>query len=209
MVNCSWCHVILSLFLVRGRRLISVCMRKEVLPTGIDHDPVPDPEVAILLTITEDLPLRATSRPHAMLCHGIAHLREDTFRHTTAHHLVIIGRKSHHLEELDDYFFVVCFCNSTFYFILFLFCFLKTSGLLIAHTIFISWLKTFHGQEPLNNLLLPTVLFFGGVFLFVKHPYVIRKQNYVLTFCEITIWPLCNILEVSFIKKFGSAMSNI
>lgn len=116
MINCSWCRVILSLFLVRGRLLISVCMRKEVLPTGIDHDPVPDPEVAILLTITEDLPLRATSRPHAMLCHGIAHLREDTFRHTTAHHLVIIGRKSHHLEELDDYFFVVCFCNSTFYF---------------------------------------------------------------------------------------------
>lgn len=81
-------------------------MRKEVLPTGIDHDPVPDPEVAILLTITEDLPLRATSRLHAMLCHGIAHLREDTFHHTTAHHHVIIGRKSHHFKELDDYFLI-------------------------------------------------------------------------------------------------------
>lgn len=124
---------------IRGRRLISVCMRKEVLPTGIDHDPVPDPEVAILLTITEDLPLRATSRPHAMLCHGIAHLREDTFRHTTAHHLVIIGRKSHHLEELDDYFlwFVFVILHLIF-FVFVLFCFLKTSGLLIAHTIFIS-----------------------------------------------------------------------
>lgn len=126
---------------IRGRLLTSVCMRKEVLPTGIDHDPVPDPEVAILLTITEDLPLRATSRLHAMLCHGIAHLREDTFHHTTAHHHVIIGRKSHHFKELDDYFlifFLVCFCNFTFDFFCFLFFFLKTSGLLIGHTIFIS-----------------------------------------------------------------------
>lgn len=172
---------------IRGRRLISVCMRKEVPPTGIDHDPVPDPEVAILLTITEDLPLRATSRPHAMLCHGIAHLREDTFRHTTAHHLVIIGRKSHHLEELDDFFFLVCFCNSTFDFLVFVLFFKNLRPPHSTHHFYfliknIPWSGTPEQPAPPHSLV-----FLGEFFLFVKHPYVIRKQNYVLIFCEITI----------------------
>lgn len=73
-------------------------MRREALPAGVGHVPAPDPGVAIHLpTITEDLPLRATSRLHAMLCRAIVHPLGGIRHSTIAHHHVIIGRKAHHV----------------------------------------------------------------------------------------------------------------
>lgn len=88
-------------------------MRRGALPTGVDHVPAPDPEVAIHLP-TEDLPLHATSHLHAMLCRAIVRPQGGTRRSTIAHRHVITDRKVlSFVEELRKRF-----CNSTFYFIL-------------------------------------------------------------------------------------------
>lgn len=72
--------------------------RRGALPTGVGRVPAPGPEAATHLPIiTEDLPLHATSPPHATLCRAIVHLPGGTHHNTIAHRHAIIDRKARHL----------------------------------------------------------------------------------------------------------------